>query len=193
MRSGKYDEALKRYGAVIDSYKSSPNKPVSGQLAAEAWRGEGWVYWRQEKFDNSAEAFAQALALTQDPPLKRETMVKLGEAYVRSGKLADGVAKLKGYLQSTPSDPLADEIQMTIGDLLFNSNDFTNALPEYVNLIEKYRQSGLLAKANFGAGWCAWKLGKIGDALPYFRQASTLAKDPTPRKRSSRWATLSLP
>src|SRR5208282_842362 len=38
-RRNRPDEALKRYGAVIDSYKSSPNKPVSGQLAAEAWRG----------------------------------------------------------------------------------------------------------------------------------------------------------
>src|SRR6266404_5543136 len=175
----RFDEAVKRYAAVIDAYKSSPNKPATGQLAAEAWRGEGWAYWRQEKFDSAAEAFAQALALAQDPPLKREAMLKLGEAYVHSGKLAEGVGKLKGYLLSTPSDPLADEIQMTVGDLFFNSNDFTNALPEYVNLIEKYPQSALLAKANFSAGWCAWKLNRIADALAYFRQAATLAKVPT--------------
>jgi len=173
------DDAIKSYGAVIDSYKSSPNKPVTGELAAEAWRGEGWVYWQQQKFDNAAQAFSQALALAQDPPLKREAMLKLGESYVRSGKLAEGVEKLKTYLRSTPSDPLADEIQMTIADLLFANNDPTNALPEYVNLIDKYPQSALLAKANFNAGWCEWKLDKVADALPYFRQAATLAKDPS--------------
>ena len=176
-RRNEFDEALKRYGAVINSYKSTPNKPVTGQLAAEAWRGEGWVFWRQENFDNAAQAFAQALALAQDPALKREAMLKLGEAYVHGGKLADGVAKLKTYLQSAPNDRLADEIQMTIGDLLFANSDFAGALPEYVNLISKYPQSPLLAKANFQAGWCAWKLGKIADALPYFRQAAALAKD----------------
>ena len=172
------DEALKRYGAVIDSYKSSPNKPVTGELAAKAWRGEGWVYWGQQKFNDAAQSFSQALALTQDRSLKREAMLKLGESYVRAGQLADGVAKLKAYLRSTPNDPLADEIQMTIGDLLFASNDFTNALPEYANLIDKYPQSALVAKANLDAGWCAWKLEKMSDALPYLHQATALATDP---------------
>jgi TolA-binding protein len=172
------DEALKRYGAVIDSYKSSPNKPVTGELAAKAWRGEGWVYWGQQKFNDAAQSFSQALALAQDHGLKREAMLKLGESYVRAGQLADGVAKLKAYLRSTPSDPLADEIQMTIGDLLFASNDFTNALPEYVNLIDKYPQSALVAKANLDAGWCEWKLDKMAEALPYLRQVATVATDP---------------
>src|SRR5208283_5572332 len=80
------DEALKRYGVVIDSYKSSPNKPVTGELAAKAWRGEGWVYWGQQKFNDSAQSFAQALALAQDRGLKREAMLKLGESYVRAGQ-----------------------------------------------------------------------------------------------------------
>jgi TolA-binding protein len=174
----QFDDALKHYEVVINSYKSNPNKPVTSQLSAEAWRGEGWVFWRQEKFDNAAQAFAQALALAQDPPLKREAMLKLGEAYVHGGKLADGVAKLKAYLQWTSNDPLADEIQMTVGDLLLRNNDFSAALPEYANLVNKYPQSALLAKANFNAGWCAWKLEKISEALPYFRQAATLTKDP---------------
>ncbi|HVM63201.1 MAG TPA: tetratricopeptide repeat protein [Verrucomicrobiae bacterium] len=177
-RRNQAADALKRYGAVIDSYKSSPNKPVTGELAAEAWRGEGWVYWNQQKFGDAAQSFAQALTLAQDADLKREAMLKLGESYVRAGQLADGVARLRAYLRSTPSDPLADEIQMTIGQLLFSSNDFTNALPEYVNLIDKYPQSAWVAKANLQAGWCAWKLDRMSDALPYFRQAATLAKDP---------------
>jgi len=176
-RRNQAADALKRYGAVIDSYKSSPNKPVTGQLAAEAWRGEGWVYWNQQKYGDAAQSFAQALALAQDAGLKREAMLKLGESYARAGQLADGVARLKTYLRSTPNDPLADEIQMTVGDLLFASNDFTNALPEYANLVDKYPQSRLVAKADLNAGWCAWKLDKMSDALPYFRQAAALAND----------------
>jgi len=177
-RRNQFDDALKRYETVLSAYKSNPNKPVGSQLAAEAWRGEAWVFWQQQKYDDAAQAFAQALTQAQDPSLKREAMLKLGEAYVRGGKLVEGVTKLKAYLQWTTNDPLADEIQMTVADLLMGNNDFAGALPEYATLISKYPQSAQLAKANFNAGWCAWKLEKLDESLPYFRQAAALAKDP---------------
>ncbi len=182
-RRNLFDEALKRYAVVVDAFKSQPatagkpNKPVDAQLAAEASYGTGWVYWQQEKFDSSAEAFSSALGSAQRPQLKRNALLKLGEAYVRAGKLADGVAKLKAFLQANPTDPLADEVQLAVGDLLLGNNDFAAALPEYTKLIERYPQSGLLAKANFYAGACAEKLDQTADALKFFQRAFDLAKD----------------
>ncbi|HUK81502.1 MAG TPA: tetratricopeptide repeat protein [Verrucomicrobiae bacterium] len=176
-RRKQFDEALQHFATVIDAFKTKPNKPVDGQLAAEAWYAKGWTEWLTEKFDAAADSFTSALANAQTPQLKRDALLKLGEAYVRSGKLADGVAKLKEFLQAHPADPLADEVQMAIADWLFAGNDFAAALPEYGQLITKYPQSALLVKANLNAGWCAWKLKQPADALKFFQQAFTLTKD----------------
>src|ERR1041384_929476 len=175
-RRKQYDEARQHFASVIDSFKTKPNKPVDAQLAAETWYAMGWAQWRTEKFDAAAESFASALANAQTPQLKRDALLKLGEAYVRSGKLADGGAKMKEFLNSHPNDPLADEVQLAIANWLYTNNDFSSALPEYTQLIAQYPDSALLAKANFYAGWCAWKLKQTGAAPELFRQAFNMAE-----------------
>jgi TolA-binding protein len=172
------DDALKAYATVTDAYKARPNKPVDPSLAAETWYAAGWVYWDTGKFDSAADAFSSAFADAQTAPLKREAMLKLSESYMRGGKLAESAAKLKEFLKAHPADPLADEVQMAIADLLFGHDEFAAALPEYTNLITNFSQSALLPKANFNAGWCAWKMDQVSDALKYFQQAFTLANDP---------------
>lgn len=176
-RREQFEDALKHYATVIAAFKDKPNKPVDAQLAAEAWNGEGWVFWKQGKFTEAAEAFSLAFTNAQSRQLKRDALLKLGEASVRAGKLADGVAKLKSFLQTNPADPLAEEVQLAIGNLLMGSDDFKAALPEFVSFITKFPKSALLAKANMNAGWCAWKLNQTAEALSYFKQAFALASD----------------
>ncbi len=179
-RRGKYDEALKQYGVVLEAFAARPNKPVDAQLAAEAWYGAGWTHWLQEQFDAAADAYAKALVNAQSARLKRDALLKLGEAYVRGGKLADGITKLKVFLQDHPADAIADEVQLEIGDLLYGAGDFAAALAEYATLITKYPQSKHLAKTNLNAGWCAWKLNQATEALKYFQQAFELSRDTDP-------------
>jgi TolA-binding protein len=174
----QYDDALKSYAAVTDAFKAKTNRFVDASLAAETWYAAGWVYWDSGRFDSAAEAFSSALESAQSAQLKRDATLKLSEAYVRGGKLADGVAKLREFLKAHPGDPLADEVQMAIADLLFGHEEFGAALTEYAQLTTNYPQSALLPKANFNAGWCAWKLNRTDDALKYFQQALTLTKDP---------------
>ena len=177
-RQGKYAEALVHYLAVRDSFKTNPNKLVDSQLAAEAWFGTGWVNWQQGQFDNAADAFAQALAHAQSVSFKRDAMLKLAESRVRGGKIQEGVTQFKAFLTAHPADPLADEVQLAIGNLLFGGEDYAGALAEYTQLITKYPQSTFLVKAHFNAGWSAWKLNKPAEALPHFQQVLTLTKDP---------------
>ena len=175
-RRKQYAEAQKHFVAVLDAFKSKPGRPVDAQLAAEAWSGLGWMHWGNGAFDQAAEVFSQALANAQSAQLKRNAMLKLGDAYVRAGKLAEGVAKLRAFLQANPTDPLADEVRLAIGDLLSGNGEWTAAQTAYAELISKHPQSALLAKAHLNAGWCAWKLGQIPDALKYFQQAFDLAQ-----------------
>ncbi len=173
----QYDDALKAYSAVLDSFKAKPNKPVDAQSAAETWFAAGWAYWNTENFDSAADAFSSALNSAQTPKLKRDALLKLGESYVKAGNLTNGVTNLQEFLKAHPNDPLADEVQMAIARLWFGHEDYEAALPEYVQLITRYPQSPLVVPANLDAGWSASKLGKNDDALKFFQQAFTLAKD----------------
>jgi TolA-binding protein len=178
MRRGQFDEAIKHDSIVLDAFKAKPNRPVDAQLAAEAWYNVGWTYWRDGKFDNAADGFLQALTNAQSEQLKRDALLKLGEAYARAGEISDGISKLKEFLQVHPADPIADEVQMAIGNLWFENKNYAAALPEYAALVSNYPQSSLVARGNFNAGWAAWRLDQNEEALKYFQQAFALTRDP---------------
>ncbi len=174
-RQQDWERALRDLTFVTDAYRREPNKPVDVQLAAEAWAATGWVHWRQEQFAQAVDAFALALANARSPSLRREAMLKLAESYVRAGQSVEAIAKLRQFLQERPADPIADEVQWTIADLLFAQNDFAGALAELTKLIATFPQSKRLAQAQFQAGWCAVKLNRPADALPHFEQAFAAA------------------
>ena len=183
-RRKQFDAALTHQAVIIDAFKSKTNRLVDAQLVAEAWYATGWIDWQTEKFAEAADAYASALANAPTTSLKRDALLKLGEALVRSGKLPAGVARLREFLQLHPADPIADEVQMAIADLFFQHRDYVAAIPEYASLIAGYPQSKLVAKANFNAGSCGWQLAandttgvRLSEALKFFQQAAKLSKD----------------
>lgn len=178
-RRGQWEEALKEYAVVTDTFRAQSSKAVTPSLAAEAWYGAGWTHWRRERFDQAAEAFTAALQYAQSPSLKRNALLKLGEAYLRSGKRTEGVVHLKAFLQAHPSDPMADEVHLAVADLLYAGDDWSGASAEYTQFTAKFPQSRLLSRANLQAGWAAWKLNQTNDALSSFQKAVDVASDPS--------------
>ncbi len=177
-RQKNWERALHNFNSVTDAYHREPNKPVDAQLAAEAWDGMGWVYWRQNEFAKAVVAFGTALADARAPGLRREAILKLGESYVRAGQTDEAIKRFRQFLLDHPDDPIADSVQWAIGDMLFSQNDYAGALAEQTKLVAAYPQSQLIAQAEFQAGWCAVKLGRPNDALADFQQAFTAASTP---------------
>jgi tetratricopeptide (TPR) repeat protein len=60
-----------------------------------------------------------------------------------------------------------DKVSLTSAADLFAADDYTNALAQYVSLIE---EEG--APAQVGAGWCSIRLGNYATAATYFSDAS---------------------
>ncbi|MEI6083471.1 MAG: tetratricopeptide repeat protein [Verrucomicrobiota bacterium] len=178
-RRHDYTNALPRYAVVTDAFKDKPNKPVDTQLAAEAWFGAGWTQWQLDRFGDAAESFSAALTNAVTVPLKRDALLKLAEAQVRAGKIDDGVGRLREFLKARPTDPLADEIQLAIGDLLMGKGDPANALLEYTQMLTAFPQSPARARAAAQAGWCAWQLRQFPEALAFFQQAAALQPSAT--------------
>lgn len=177
LRRQQPPEALNRYGLITESFKARPNRPVDAQLAGEAFFGTGRTLWETNDFAGAAAAFQLALTTAPGETLRRAALLKLAEAFVRDGKVNEGVERLKEFLQTRAEDPLADDVQLAIGNLLFGKGDYPAALKEYGQLIRGFPQSPLLGSAYRQAGWCAWQLQQTGEALGYFQKALPLLKD----------------
>ena len=74
-RTGKFDEAITAYNAII---------PSGGDDAAAAYAGLTRVYLRQKRIAEAADAAAKAVALT---PNRAPAIVAQGEVLFRQGKL----------------------------------------------------------------------------------------------------------
>jgi len=76
-RTGKFDEAIAAYNAVV---------PIGGGEAAAAYSGLARVYLQQHEVAEAYDAATKAVALTPD---RAPAVVALGEVYYRQGRLGD--------------------------------------------------------------------------------------------------------
>ncbi len=76
-RTGKFDEAIVAYNAVV---------PIGGSEAAAAYAGLARVYLGQHNVAAAYDAATKAVALTPD---RAPAVVALGEVYYRQGRLGD--------------------------------------------------------------------------------------------------------
>lgn len=174
-RQRRDGEALAQFRAITDAYRANPNRPVDVALAAEAWAGQGRVHLENNRFAEAAQAYQQALELQPAASLRREILLKLGEALVRANRVADGVAQLRALLAEQPAQRGADDLQLAIADLWYAHEDYGAALPEYQRVLAQYPQSPRVAEAAYRAGWCALKLGRSSEAVSWFERAADAA------------------
>ncbi|MDW8344291.1 MAG: tetratricopeptide repeat protein [Verrucomicrobiae bacterium] len=174
-RQNRGTDALALFRMITDAYRANPGRPVEPVLAAEAWAGQGRVLLDQQQFDEAVAAYRQALDLNPPPALRRDVLLKLGEALVRANRVAEGVAQLRALLAEAPQQRGADDLQLAIADLWYAHQDYAAALSEYQRLLTTYPQSGRVAEAAYRAGWCALKLNRPAEAQTLFQKAAETA------------------
>ena len=94
-RTGKFDEALAAYSAIL---------PAGGPDAAAAYAGLARVYLAQK---NSTEAYAAAQKAVALMPDRAPAIVALGEVYFRQGKLTEAQAAFSKPLRACDLDARA--------------------------------------------------------------------------------------
>jgi tetratricopeptide (TPR) repeat protein len=94
-RTGKFDEAIAAYNAII---------PVGGPEAAAAYAGLARVYLQRKDPADAYTAAMKAVALTPD---RAPAIVALGEVYFRQGKIPEAEANFLKPLQACNLDARA--------------------------------------------------------------------------------------
>jgi tetratricopeptide (TPR) repeat protein/predicted aspartyl protease len=94
-RTGKFDEAVTAYNAIV---------PQGGKEAAAAYAGLARVYLKEKRPDDAYEAAMKAVAIT---PGRAPAVVALGEVYYRQGKLPEAEQLFLKPLQACNLDARA--------------------------------------------------------------------------------------
>jgi tetratricopeptide (TPR) repeat protein/predicted aspartyl protease len=94
-RTGKFDEAISAYNAIV---------PEGGSDAAAAYAGLARVYLEQRNPTQAYSAAQKAVALTPD---RAPAIVALGEVYFRQGKLEEAQAAFSKPLRACDLDARA--------------------------------------------------------------------------------------
>jgi tetratricopeptide (TPR) repeat protein/predicted aspartyl protease len=94
-RTGKFDEAISAYNAIV---------PTGGSDAAAAYAGLARVYLEQSNLTQAYSAAQKAVALTPD---RAPAIVALGEVYFRQGRLEEAQAAFSKPLQACDLDARA--------------------------------------------------------------------------------------
>jgi outer membrane protein assembly factor BamD (BamD/ComL family) len=154
---------------------------ASGELmlAAEARRGLGETLLAESNWGAAIEQllqFRQNQALRTIPEISDRGMVRLGQAYARSGQWAASRDALESMLRRFPQGPWSDQARFEIGWAYQNENQLDAAISYYRQAAPAGGETG--AKAQLHVGLCLANQKKFAEAAAAFMSVAAQYDEP---------------
>lgn len=186
-RRERYDEAEKRYAAVI---AADPDGPTT----KDARYGRAWALFRGKRYDDVDGAAKEFLSKHRGDELAPEIQYLRGEAHLlakRPQEAADAYRKVDG-------GPFDDAALRGLGFALDELGDHAGAADAFGALLEKYRDSRFAAearlqrgvqclKANDAKGAVAALAGRSGDPELLYWRGKAHAQNNSAEKALADW------
>jgi len=175
VKGGQDDELLKLYRIAADN-------PSSANLAAEVEFLTGALYYRQKKFDQSADAFHRLMTTYPDHPRATECRLSAAWSYHNTGAFntALDLAVLTPDTVKAPSK--ADWLYLE-SSCLRQLKRHEDAVPVYNSLISQFPNSSYTPTARYELLLIAQHLKRYEDVIA---QADEVAKNPALKKDVTR-------
>jgi len=163
----QHDEALAHFQRITTQTKVWPSWVVG-----ESWSSIGWIYWNQGEYERSADAFDHAMKTLESEAKRRESAIQYGQCYLRMGKIEQAIEKLREFVRTNPTDPLAADAQSAIADIFLSQNQFEDAAREYALIFANFPNHDAVASAHYWRGWALFELKRYQDSIAEFQQAA---------------------
>lgn len=113
-RVGEYADAERSYQEILSKFPEA-------KYARDAKFGLAWTYFQQKKYD---DAYVQFDNLSSEPDsIGIKSLFWKGECKRYLGKNSEANSIYKEFLEKYPDDPLAQEVQYSLGIVYFNSDN----------------------------------------------------------------------
>jgi TolA-binding protein len=166
---GDYDEAIKRFGLIVERYPDDPNAGAAGDRILEALN-------KAKNYEN-IESWARRLKKTKAFSSREEqerldklivgAVMKSGEKYAADGQYDKAAAFWKRIPDEYPQNALAPKALNNAGAILEKAKKQEEAVAAYKELAQKYPSATEAPEALFTAA-------RIEENIAYYDKAATL-------------------
>jgi len=166
---GDYDEAVKRFGLIVERYPDDPNAGAAGDRILQALN-------KAKNYEN-IESWARRLKKTKAFASKDEqarldklivgSVMKSGEKYAADGKYDQAAAFYMRVAHEYPQDGFAPKALNNAGAVLEKAKKPEEAVAAYKELADKYPNAGESPDALFTAA-------RLEEGIAYYDKAATL-------------------
>lgn len=134
--------------------KALADKGLEPRTAAIAQYRLGWCCFRQEKYDQSAVAFAAVVAGGSAPEeLRPSAVYQAGLAFAAAGKSKEALEQFKALTDKYPKDVLAAAGLLKLAEVLASTGQYDKSGAANEDFLKKYPTDKLVYLAQFGRGW----------------------------------------
>jgi TolA-binding protein len=166
---GDYDEAIKRFGLIVERYPDDPNAGAAGDKILEAL-GKAKDYENIESWARrlkKTKAFSSKDEQARMDKLIVGSMMKSGEKYTAAGKYDRAAEFFMRVPKEYPKDEKAPKALNNAAAVLEKAKKQDEAVAAYKDLADKYPQSPDAPEALFTAA-------RIEENIAYYDKAAAL-------------------
>jgi outer membrane protein assembly factor BamD (BamD/ComL family) len=147
----------------------------AGRLAAsEALQAEALE--KLGRLPEAAAAWTENLTTNAPAEKQREAVLKIAALAAQQNDFTNAAAKLGEYLGRFPDSPVAELVQLTLGEMQLKdyvsrseaTNQLVLAQSNFDRLITTSTNLPLVGKASLNRGWCEWLAGRTNESLGCF-------------------------
>ena len=172
---GDYDEAIKRFGLIVEGHPDDPNAGPAGDRILESLT-KGKDYENIENWARRLKKTKPFAARSEQDRLDRMivvAMMKSGERYAAEGKLAEAAAFFMRVPREYPKDPKAPQALHNAATILERGKKPEEAVGAYKQIAEKYPQAPEAADALFTAAHIEESIASYDRAALTYEQVCT--------------------
>jgi len=172
---GDYDEAVKRFGLIIERYPEDTNAGPAGDRILEAL-SKAKDYENIEQWARRLQGTKPFAAKADQERLDRMIVVavmKSGEKYAAEGKLAEAAGFYLRIPKEHPRDPRAPQALHNAGSLFERAKQPEAAVAAYTRLADDYPQAPEAAEALFTAARIEENIAVYDRAATLYEQVAT--------------------
>jgi len=152
--NGLYDPAVL---AFYDHIEEVEDTAQAHYYAALAYRGYDAHYLSIDELQTLIEDFPGS-------DLVGDAWMEMGRSWILIGNNDSAIATYQQFFSSLPQDPLADDAQWKLANLLEDDNEWEQAIAAYLGLVEKFPAGEYAPQALFRAGLAHYRLGRYDEA-----------------------------
>ncbi|MEX1139473.1 MAG: tetratricopeptide repeat protein [Bacteroidota bacterium] len=161
-KGGRYKDAASRFERLVTDFPSS-------RFGFDARVRLADCYFFLRDYRGAEGAYRTVLRQFADRNDRDYAMYQLGQTYFRLNNYEDALRQFQGVVGMQGS-LLADDAQYAIGWLWFQGKNYDEAVNEFRNLIRKFPQSDLIARAHYSIGDALFNQQNYASAEQSYRE-----------------------